>query len=324
MRRFFDQFKKNSTEINQPERPSLPVDETYSELIRKTNRGFLAKKIGHYLGLGSLEADQLFTASLSTSTFGQMINEEDLHNSILYVSEKMIEWYEQDLDVVEKIKNVNANMPFQNALLKAYDIHQKDLFSSIPKVNPEKKSPQSDDVSTEWKIYRDVMFSATQGQFLLITENEAESYKAGNVFCEGTIKVSSDIPISRNKAKESLEKMGINKAKMMSWLLVLSEAITNTIKHAEEGKMTLVENHSTNEIYFVIEDHGPGFSLVDLPKKVLLEGYSTKKSLGQGFTLMRKMANKILLSTTPSGSTIILIFEDQEAKEGRLNEESSA
>ncbi|WP_428911902.1 ATP-binding protein [Niallia sp. Krafla_26] len=324
MRRFFDQFKKNSVEINQTEQPSLPVDESYSELIKKTNRGFLAKKIGQYLGLDSLEGDKLFYFSLSTSSFSHVTKYEDQHTTILYFSEKMLDWYDQNLDVVEQIKNLNMSMIFQNALLKAYEIHQKDLFSSKLLVNPPKKSQQSQEEKIEWKIYRDVMFSATHGQFLLITENEAASYKKGNIFCEGIIKESSDIPINRNMAKESLEKMGINKAKMMSWLLVLSEAITNTIKHAENGKMTLVENHRTNEIYFIIEDNGPGFSLEDLPKKILLEGYSTKRSMGQGFTLMRKMANKILLSTSPSGSTIILIFVDREAKVGRVNEESSA
>jgi anti-sigma regulatory factor (Ser/Thr protein kinase) len=105
----------------------------------------------------------------------------------------------------------------------------------------------------------------------------------------------------------------------MSWILVLSEAITNTIKHAELGKMTLVESVEEEEIRFVIEDNGPGFPLKDLPKNTLLAGCSTKKSMGQGFTLMMKIAKQVILYTSPRGSTIILTFDSTKEVGGSLN-----
>ena len=61
----------------------------------------------------------------------------------------------------------------------------------------------------------------------------------------------------------------------------------------------------------IIEDTGSGFPLKTLPYTTLMAGYSTKKSLGQGFTLMMKLATQVLLKTSSSGSTIVLIFEEE-------------
>ncbi|MEQ2528355.1 ATP-binding protein [Bacillaceae bacterium CLA-AA-H227] len=314
MGRFFSKFKK-STETKYIELPSPSTDISYAELIYKTNRGFLAKKLGQYLNQDSLDWDTLFYMSLSTTTY-QSIDGLNQPEMILYLAEQMLAWDKKQKDIVKEIKNLNIHMNFQNAMLKAYEIHQKDLFSS-PSSKQENEVTKADNV--EWRIYRDVIFAASQGKFLLISEEELVQYKTGIVICEGFIKESSDIPKNRNLAKERLEQRELSKAKMMSWLLVLSEAITNTIKHAEEGKMTLFENEETNEIRFVIEDKGPGFPLEQLPKKVLLAGYSTKKSMGQGFTLMMKMAKQIFLYTSSSGSTIILTFDTWEDKEGQLS-----
>lgn len=299
------------------ELPSLPFDLSYPDLIYKTNRGFLARKIGQYAGLDTRKWDSLLYKSLTQTSFNDL-NENSEVDLILYLSSLMLEFKKEQEDIVEQVKSLDINVNLQNAMLKAYEIHKSDLF--LPTSTTQKHEKIEGKEQSEWKIYQDVIFAATQGQFLLIMEDEVETYKAGNVFCEGTIQHRSDIPICRNAAKECFEQMGLNKSKMMSWLLVLSEAITNTIKHAEEGKMTLVENIQNNEICFVIEDKGPGFPLEELPKRTLLAGYSTKKSLGQGFTLMMKIARKILLCTTPKGSTLILIVDVGNGKEERKNE----
>jgi anti-sigma regulatory factor (Ser/Thr protein kinase) len=203
-------------------------------------------------------------------------------------------------------------------MLKAYDMHKQDLFASANMKERTITEVKEEEV-TKWTVYRDVIFAATQGKFLLITEEEVRNYRVGNILCEGIIKERSDIPACRNKAKDSLEHKVTNKAKIMSWLLVLSEAITNTIKHAEEGTMTILEDEEASEIRFIIEDKGPGFPLKDLPKTTLLAGYSTKRSMGQGFTLMMKMTKQVVLYTSPIGSTLILLFDSAKETGGDLN-----
>jgi anti-sigma regulatory factor (Ser/Thr protein kinase) len=319
LRRFLDKvIKKPVKGIQiQPSSPSLSADLSYADLDFFTKRGFLAIKISQYLNLPKDDGEYLFHQSLYNSSF--MNFDKETHKEfILYLSELMLNWSKQKQDIPHQVKNTNLRNDIQNAMLKAYEIYKHELFSQ-PLHKEELTRSEEQLENTEWKVHRDVIFAATQGHFLLISEEELDKYKTGNLFCEGEIRERSDIPICRNDAKESLEKRGFNKSKVMSWLLVLSEAITNTIKHAESGKMMLIEDLDSNEIRFIIEDNGPGFSLEDLPNMTLLAGYSTKRSMGQGFTLMMKMTKQVILYTSSEGSTIILCFDSSKEKEGNIN-----
>ncbi|OLN22716.1 hypothetical protein BTO30_08235 [Domibacillus antri] len=299
--------------------PSLPPQLPYSDLVYMTNRGFLAKKLGQYVGLHSDEGAALFYHSFSQPSFADY-NQENQYDYLLYLSEQMLKWNKLKYNIALQVKKMDVNPDIQNALLKAYEIYKTDLFAdSYEAAIQENKVKTDQQMDMKWVIYRDVIYAATQEKFLLISEEEAKACRQGNVFCEGTIKSRADIPACRNLAKESLEAEKIGSTNIMTWILVLSEAITNTIKHAEEGKMTLIKDEKNHEIRFIIEDNGPGFSLEDLPRTTLLAGFSTKKSLGQGFTLMMKMSKRVLLYTSSKGSTIILTFDISEKKEGELN-----
>jgi anti-sigma regulatory factor (Ser/Thr protein kinase) len=306
LRRLIDKIFKDTSKVTRLLAPSLPSDLSYSELHFMTKRGFLGKKLSQYLGLTNDEGDSLFYLSLLKSSFTNP-SKENRSEFILYLSELMLKWSEQKLDVPHQIKRLDVRPDIQNAMLKAYDIYKNDLFSTPNTAEEQQITVSYND--EKWEIYRDVIFAATQEKFLLIPKEEVNKYKEGTVLCEGRIKERSDIPICRNLAKERLESEGFSNSTIMSWLLVLSEAITNAIKHAEEGKMTIIKDEKNHEIRFIIEDKGPGFDLKDLPKKTLLAGYSTKKSLGQGFTLMMKMAKRVLLFTSSKGSIIIINFD---------------
>jgi anti-sigma regulatory factor (Ser/Thr protein kinase) len=316
LRRLFNKIFKDTYEEAKFLAPPLPSDLSYSEFNFVTKRGFLGKKLSQYLGLNKDEEDSLFYLSLSKQSFTNP-KKEDQREFILYLSELMLKWSEQKLDIPYQIKRLDVRPDIQNAMLKAYDIYKNDLFSTPHTAEEQQLTASSND--EKWKVYRDVIFAATQEKFLLITEEEVNKYKEGIVLCEGRIKDRSDIPICRNLAKVKLELEGFNNSTIMSWLLALSEAITNAIKHAEEGKMTIIKDEKNHEIRFIIEDKGPGFDLDDLPKKTLLAGYSTKKSLGQGFTLMMKMAKRVLLFTSSKGSTIILNFDISKENNNNLS-----
>ncbi|MGO4888401.1 ATP-binding protein [Anaerobacillus sp. MEB173] len=308
MRRLFDKVLNVSLKEKQVEVPSLPSDLAYSDLTYMTKRGFLAKKLSNYLSLSNDEGNSLFYLSLSEASFLNANPKMD-RELLLNLSEQMLTWSEKKQDIPEQIIRLDVRNDIQNAMLKVYEIHKDDVFSSPEQLELQKAAIDQED--TTWQVYRDVIAASTQGRFLLIAEEEINKYREGNVLCQGNIKVRSDIPRCRDLVKEILEQR-FSQTKVMSLLLVLSEAITNTIKHAEEGKMTLVEDVASNEIRFLIEDKGPGFALKDLPKMTLLAGFSTKKSMGQGFTLMMKMSKQVSLYTSLYGSTVILTFQSGE------------
>lgn len=305
MRRLFDKVMKN------PDKedfrfPSLPSDFTYKEYMHLANKGFLAKKMSDFLNEEDKGTYFLFTSFSK----GLADNEEKVDDeSLPFLSEQLLEWGKENKDIPQKIKEeLNVRNELKNVMLKTYDLYKDELLFATPLQEDRNEENESEEDSV-WKVYRDVMYASTQGQFLLISQEELSAYKEGHILCEGRIREKSDIPESRERAKKSLIEHGYGGSKIMSWILVLSEAITNTLKHAVEGKMTVIEDHEKNEIRFVIEDRGPGFSLQELPNNTLLAGYSTKKSMGQGFTLMMKMASQIMLYTSKEGSTIVLVFD---------------
>ncbi|WAH36787.1 ATP-binding protein [Alicyclobacillus dauci] len=193
-------------------------------------------------------------------------------------------------------------------------ILQDDNISSLSTDSASDTRAKDDDWDRRiWQVYRDVIYAATQRKFLLITEQEVDSYMQGNIRLEVEVKERTDITKCRERANQVFLDLGYEPTNIMGRLLVISEAVTNILKHAEYGKMILVEDGQS--VRAVIQDTGPGFSIPDLPNTTLLAGYSTKKSLGQGFNLMMKMSDQVVLSTSPQGSTIILVFNEKQDKE---------
>lgn len=307
MRRFLNFRKENQKDELKEDLvivQSLPNDVSYADLIHRTKRGFLAKKMAFYLEMDQKELDAVYFLSLSEKSFDSF-KENSLYHQLVFCCECLLDWIKTDEEVKKKIDELPVNTQFKNAILKVFDIHKNCLRDNTTQEN----QPSQKNVNEKWKIYRDVIYSATQERLLLISKEEAEALKSGNVLVENEIKVISDIPKSRMEVKTKLESAGYNKSELMSWLLVISEAITNTLKHAEEGKLTVIEDKEKSTLRVIVEDKGSGFQLENLPKATLMAGYSTKKSLGQGFQLMLKMANQVFLYTSNQGSTVIVTFQ---------------
>ncbi|UHA60845.1 hypothetical protein KDJ21_003835 [Metabacillus litoralis] len=61
-----------------------------------------------------------------------------------------------------------------------------------------------------------------------------------------------------------------------------------------------------NILRIVVKDTGSGMRIDDIPKATLLSGYSSKISLGHGFSLMLKLMDQIKLATSSEGTTIVM------------------
>jgi anti-sigma regulatory factor (Ser/Thr protein kinase) len=292
--------------------PPIAIDTPF-EAQKRSMIGVVARKIAIQNNADRHIQDALIYLPFSIETFIE--NKADETEYILFLSEGMVRWIQEKEDVYSRIREMGVQGKYHECFLNVYEEVKEDIYSCV---HPRDESAPLSEQEEVWKVYRDVMFAVTQRKFLLIQQAELSKYKEGNILCEYTIQERSDIPKARDGAKVSLLESGINQTKVMSFILIISEAITNILKHAEAGKMTIVQRD--REIYVIVEDRGPGFNLKLLPNMTLMAGYSTKKSLGQGFTLMMKIAKQVLLATNSEGSTIVLIFEK---KEGDGNEGKS-
>lgn len=270
--------------------------------------GWIAGRIGQIVGVSfGSNAALLYSARYVPDHDRGSDSEQDY---LIYLATCLFLWLEDGVDIHLKLRDLNLGPKYYDSLLTVYEEIQGDVYLFRSQSRSRTRSEGSMDAV--WQVYRDVIYAATQQKFLLIESGEVGCYMQGSVLCQAAIKERSDIPKARDRAKQSLLDAGLPLSKVMNQILLVSEAITNVLKHAEEGLLTVVKTPSA--VHVCVEDSGPGFELKMLPYATLLAGYSTKNSLGQGFTLMMKMADQMLLCTSPKGSTIILIFHEEGVK----------
>jgi anti-sigma regulatory factor (Ser/Thr protein kinase) len=86
--------------------------------------------------------------------------------------------------------------------------------------------------------------------------------------------------------------------------LAVSEAAANVVKHAGGGDVCI--GITRDRVRVLVEDHGPGMDSLTLPQLTLQKGYSTKRSMGMGFSLILSMVDTVYLSTQP-GHTLVMM-----------------
>ncbi|GEO24702.1 hypothetical protein AAC03nite_04870 [Alicyclobacillus acidoterrestris] len=314
MKHFLGKMIRPSLKDSLAERmfPPLPTNLDKRDAQQKALVGWAARRIGQLLTLADEDTDLLFYRAFTYQP--PQKNESDLDN-ILGCAERLIQLGKGAEHAMTSHPDMRLNAQLEACLRTVQQEFCEEDSDSARRIAPshieQEHRASSQTVIDEWnpdvwQIYRDVMFAATQKKFLLIAEHEVNEYTEGRILLEMEIRERADITTCRQAAQQIFLDLQHDKSSVMGYLLAISEAVTNILKHAEYGTITLVENGES--IHAIIKDTGPGFNLRDLPKTTLLAGYSTKKSLGQGFTLMMKMSAQVLLSTTATGSTIILVF----------------
>ncbi len=153
-------------------------------------------------------------------------------------------------------------------------------------------------------IYSDVMYAVTQKKLLLLDDEEIKRYSNFSFLYSCSIQTTQDIPKCRKWIEELCHSLNLSNKLKFNLLLCTSEITTNVLKHANEGVMEVYIEEDVLRI--IVKDNGNGIELSDIPRSTLLAGYSSKASLGHGFSLVLKLIDKLILSTSSKGTTIIL------------------
>ncbi|HBT20008.1 MAG TPA: ATP-binding protein [Peptococcaceae bacterium] len=157
----------------------------------------------------------------------------------------------------------------------------------------------------ELQAYRDAISAVTGERLQLLSKDMIEKVIAeGSELIRGEVWQAHDIPEARRRVREILPNLDNHKRHMIE--LCLSEAITNALKHAGGGYWHL--RRLKEILRVIVQDNGSGIKTSELARATLMQHYSTKNSLGCGFTLMLYYADKIYLATGTSGTTLVLDF----------------
>ncbi|WP_040203683.1 HD domain-containing phosphohydrolase [Neobacillus jeddahensis] len=137
--------------------------------------------------------------------------------------------------------------------------------------------------------YVEVIETLSGGKFKLHSSQENLEGEIGDWLAETAINSTSDVSKCRELTLATL-KDHPTELQSMKIQVSVSEAVTNVLKHASGGKLAIYR--SENRLQFLISDKGSGIPLHEIPKTILVSGYSSKRSLGQGFKMIANFSDR--------------------------------
>lgn len=166
-------------------------------------------------------------------------------------------------------------------------------------------------------FYRETILSATDGKLDILDREDIGNYIVTALFSE-RIQRASELSIARMRITDFCTVHHLDGKDLDSFILGVGEAIDNALKHAGSG--LVYAGADQGHVWVGVSDEGPGIGSLILPKAVLRRGFSTKPSLGLGYSIMLEVADHILLETGRSGTVVVLIKSLKE--EGQADLES--
>lgn len=153
--------------------------------------------------------------------------------------------------------------------------------------------------------YGDVLAAVTRGRMRLLLPGDLPGLLAAG---ESLGAVELDTMERNREARlfvgDCLAKLGCSGSILFRTQVAVAEAVGNVFKHAGHGRLEL--RSLPRMLRAIISDQGPGIPLNLLPQVCLVDGFSTKTSLGKGYTLMLHYIDRIQIATGGEGTTLVL------------------
>ena len=152
------------------------------------------------------------------------------------------------------------------------------------------------------RFYNEVLCALTMGKFHLCEAGDVPLQ--GELVFDAALSPQGDYSEQRRIWRQAAVEAGMNPDDADDFVLAAGEAASNAIKHAVQGRVAIYRGEGC--VIARVSDHGTGIRPQELPGAVLLPGYSTKMSLGMGYTMMLDLVDKVWLATGPEGTTVQL------------------
>lgn len=148
-------------------------------------------------------------------------------------------------------------------------------------------------------FYREVLDSVTGGRFHLVDPDgvPSDGLEVLDVSLEG-----DGYSGVRHALPDLARRAGLPEERSLDLVVLFGEAASNAIKHGVGGRCRVYLG--PDRIRVRVYDQGPGIRTEQLPATLFESGYSTKVSLGMGYTMMLQMADALWLATGPEGTVL--------------------
>lgn len=165
------------------------------------------------------------------------------------------------------------------------------------------------------KAYVDVIGAVTGGRLVLVTPEELQAALGRPATPAGSLDSFEKLADARAAIAMAIRAEFPDLRDPDEYIVAVGEALTNAVKHASGGTYRLYRAGTAAQI--AITDEGPGIDFETLPKATLLAGFSTKCSMGLGFSIMLELCERVLLSTERGRTTVVLEIREARSREPR-------
>jgi anti-sigma regulatory factor (Ser/Thr protein kinase) len=153
-------------------------------------------------------------------------------------------------------------------------------------------------------FYREVLQAVTGGRLLLCSEGEIKSMVSGEPVLVQQLDGPYDASQLRRGLHAAATEWNMNLARIEDLCTCAMEGAANALKHGGGGLAQAWA--SEGEFFLLITDSGPGISPTNLARATLERGFSTRSSLGMGFTMMLETVDTMALATSNKGTQLLL------------------
>ncbi len=153
------------------------------------------------------------------------------------------------------------------------------------------------------RFLRDVMASVTDNR-LQLRDDPAELPVPAEPVGEPIHLSAQDVRTLREKACEAALGAGLSKERCYDLMTAVSEAAMNAVVHGGGGEGRIYVQEDKVQVW--VKDEGRGIDIDQLPRATLERGHSTAGTLGHGFWLMLRMADRLWLVTGETGTIVVL------------------
>jgi PAS domain S-box-containing protein len=156
------------------------------------------------------------------------------------------------------------------------------------------------------RFYRDTIRNVTQGKLNLVSSEEVREY-LDSAILEREIASAVDTVSARHELTRFCFENRLAGDRLDLLETAAGEAMANGIKHANGCRLSAGVRDGA--VWVAVSDRGPGIPALTLPDATLQRGFSTKTSMGMGYTIMLEASDRLMLCTGPEGTTVVLEVE---------------
>lgn len=156
------------------------------------------------------------------------------------------------------------------------------------------------------RAYVDVLDAVTGGKLILLTDEELAAQLGAPLAEAEEFLAPRDLSRARGAIARAAVDAFPDWAPAADIRTPVGEALVNALRHAGGGSYQLYARDGVLQV--AVRDEGPGIDFRTLPHATLRRGFSTASSLGMGFTIMLQVCERVLLSTRPGRTAVVLEF----------------